>query len=212
MSGLVVIGAGKFAVEVSRYLDDLVSAGSDGFRVERYLSVSGEAVHASAAPCGALEEYEPSADTRVVLALSDPAERRAVITGFIEKHGLVAENVVHPSSRIDAAQLTGAGNIIGPNCYFGANVTLGSFNVVNYHCTVGNHSRVGSNNFISPNFHCGNSVTIGDDNLFGLSCTVAPGVIIGSEARFQAGISLFENAESRRSYLTPSRIKSLPSL
>jgi hypothetical protein len=209
--GLVVIGAGKFAVEVSRYVDGMTSGGRDGFRIEQYLSVPGEAVHAPAAQCVALEGYEPPTGTRVVLALSDTALRRAVIDDFIAKRGLIAENIVHPSSRIDAAQIVGVGNVIGPNCYFGANVTLGSFNVVNYHCSVGHHSRIGSNNFIAPNFHCGNSVAIGDNNFFGLSCTVAPEVAIGSDSRFQAGIALFEDAASGHSYLAPNRIKSIPS-
>jgi acetyltransferase-like isoleucine patch superfamily enzyme len=208
--GLAVIGAGKFAVEVSRYVDDMTSAGLSGFRIEQYLSVPGEAVHAPVAQCIALEAYELPAGTRVVLALSDTTLRRGVIDGLIEKHGLIAENIVHPSSWIDAAQIVGVGNIIGPSCYFGANVTLGSFNVVNYHCTVGHHSRIGSNNFIAPNFHCGNSVAIGDDNFFGLSCTVGPDVAIGSDSRFQAGITLLEDTTSGHSYLAANRIKSIP--
>ncbi|MFC8448778.1 hypothetical protein [Kitasatospora sp. NPDC057223] len=211
MTGLVVIGAGKFAVEVTRYIGDLTAAGLDGYRIERYLSVEGEETHAPADLCTALEEFEPPAGTRVVLALSDTARRRAVIDGFIEKHGLSAVNIVHPASRIDAEQIDGVGNIIGPNCYFGANVKIGSFNVVNYYCTVGHHSRIGSNNFIAPNFNCGNSVEIGDDNFFGLSCTIAPEVATGSDSRFQAGITLFEDTASGHSYLAPNRIKSIKS-
>src|SRR3954462_3471127 len=86
--GLAVIGAGKFAVEVSRYVDDMTSAGLSGFRIEQYLSVPGEAVHAPVAQCIALEAYELLAGTRVVPALSDPTLRRGVIDGLIEKHGL----------------------------------------------------------------------------------------------------------------------------
>ena len=211
MTGLVVIGAGKFAVEVTHYIDDMTSAGLDGYRIERYLSLAGEPVHVPADTCVELDEFEPAAGTRVVLALSDTAQRRTVIDGWIQKFGLSAVNLVHPTSRLDAGQITGVGNIIGPNCYFGANVTLGSFNVVNYHCTVGHHSRIGSNNFIAPNFNCGNSVEIGDDNFFGLSCTLAPEVVAGSDSRFQAGITLFENAASGHSYLAPNRIKSIKS-
>ena len=211
MTGLVVIGAGKFAVEVSRYIDDLTSAGLDGYRIDRYLSVAGEDVHVPADLCGALDEFEPQAGTRVVLALSDTTARRAVIDDFIEKYDLSAVNILHPDSRIDAGQVDGVGNIVGPNCYVGANVKIGSFNVVNYHCTVGHHSRIGSNNFIAPNFNCGNSVEIGDDNFFGLSCTIAPEVAIGSDSRFQAGITLFEDTASGHSYLAPNRIKSIKS-
>jgi UDP-3-O-[3-hydroxymyristoyl] glucosamine N-acyltransferase len=212
MTGLVVIGAGRFAVEVSRYIEDVAAAGRDGFRIQRYLSTPGETVHVPDDRCVPLEGYEPEAGTRVVLALPDPVQRRAVIDGVITTYALVAENIVHPSSRIDPAQLAGPGNIIGPNCYVGVNVTLGGFNVINYHCTVGNHSHIGSNNFIAPNFHCGNGVEVGDDNFFGLSCTVVPEVVIGDNSRFQAGLTLFEDAPSGHSYLVPSRVKAIKSL
>ena len=211
MTDLIVIGAGKFAAEVTRYIDDITFAGPDGYRVERYLSVAGEPVHVPAGKCAALDGFEPAAGARVVLAVAETAQRRAVIGGFIEKYGLSAVNIVHPTSRIDLAQIGGAGNIVGPNCYFGVNVTLGSFNVVNYYCTVGHHSRIGSNNFIAPNFNCGNGVKIGDDNFFGLSCTIAPEVDTGSDSRFQAGITLFENAASGHSHLMPNRINSIKS-
>ncbi|MBT2401565.1 hypothetical protein [Streptomyces sp. ISL-100] len=212
MKPLVVIGAGKFALEVTRYIDDVTASGRDAYRVERYAAVAGETVHVPAERCLPLDEFAPEPGTSVVLAVSDPAQRRELIDGFIVKHGLSAENIVHPHSRIDAAQLVGVGNIIGPDCYFGVNVVLGSHNVVNYHCTVGHHSRLGSNNFLAPNFNCGNSVEIDDDNFFGLSCTLAPEVVIGSGCKFQAGLSLFDNAESGHSYFSPSRIKFIKSL
>lgn len=222
MTDLVVIGAGKFALEVTRFIDDAAPAAGDepggggapgerGYRIERYLSVPGESVHVPADRCAPLAGYEPAAGTLVVLALGEIAARRAAIDGFIAKHGLSAVNIVHPTSRIDPSQIKGTGNIIGPNCYFGVNVTLGSFNVINYHCTVGHHSRIGSNNFIAPNFNCGNSVTVGDDNFFGLSCTIAPDVDAGSNSRFAAGLTLFENAASGHSHLAPNRIKSIKS-
>jgi acetyltransferase-like isoleucine patch superfamily enzyme len=209
---LLLIGAGKFALEVTRYIDDVAAAGLREYRVTKYLAVAGEAVHAPADLCSRLEGFDPPPGVGVVLALSDPARRRAVIDGFIAKHDLQAENIVHPSARVEPGALTGPGNVIGPDNYVGVNTTLGGFNVLNYRSSIGHHSRLGSNNFIAPNFHCGNSVEIGDDNFFGLSCTVAPEVIIGGDCKFQAGISLFDNAASGYSYLVPNRIKSVKSL
>ncbi|WP_181793449.1 hypothetical protein [Streptomyces sp. WELS2] len=213
MKDLVLIGAGKFALEVARYVEDVTAAGPrTGYRIRRYLSVDGDPVHAPAELTRPLADFEPAPGTHVVVALSDVVQRRQVIDDFVVKHGLVADNIVHPSSRVDPAALRGTGNIIGPDNYVGVNTTFGDFNVVNYRSTFGHHSRVGSNNFVAPNFHCGNSVEIGDDNFFGLSCTVAPGVEIGGDCRFQAGLSLFENAASGFSYIAPNRIKSIKSL
>ncbi|MBS2961889.1 hypothetical protein KGA66_02435 [Actinocrinis puniceicyclus] len=209
MTGLTLIGAGKFALEITRYVEDAFAA-RGGLRVERYLSVPGEQVQVPAGRCAELDTCDLPAGTPVVLAVADPATRREIIDRHIVGRGLLAENVVHPSSRVDPAQLTGPGNVIGPHCYLGVNVSLGGFNVINYHCTVGNHSHLGSNNFLSPNFHCGNSVAVGDDNFFGLGCTLVPEVVIGSSSRFQAGITVFEDAPSGHTYLLPNRIKALP--
>ncbi|MET8141486.1 hypothetical protein ABZU32_14360 [Sphaerisporangium sp. NPDC005288] len=208
-AALVVIGAGTFAVEVTRYLDDLVAAGHHDHRVARYLAVPGEPVHAPLERCVPFADFEPHPGVRVVLALTDPAERRRLIDGLVDDHDLDVVNVVHPAARVDPAQLLGPGNIIGPDCYIGAGAVLGGFNIVHYHCSIGHHSRIGSNNFLAPNFHCGSGVEIGDDNFFGLSCTVAPGVDAGSGSRFQAGITLFEDAPSGHSHLVPNRIKSI---
>lgn len=212
MTDLIVIGAGKFAAEVARYIDDITASGDQRYRISRHLTIAGEQTHVSPELCAPLEGFEPPPGSRIVLALSDTAQRRAVIDGFMSRHELTAENIVHPSSKVAAGALAGVGIIVGPDNYVGAEVTLGSHNVVNYHCTIGHHSRLGENNFLAPNFHCGNSVEIGDDNFFGLSCTIAPEVVIGSECRFQAGLSLFDNASSGFSYLSPSRIKSIKSL
>jgi UDP-3-O-[3-hydroxymyristoyl] glucosamine N-acyltransferase len=207
VTDLVLIGAGKFSLEVARWIDDITASGQGDYRVRHHLVVAGEAVHAPAPLCLPLETFDPPTGTRVVLALSDVPQRIEAVDGFITKHGLVAENIVHPSTRVDAAAIDGVGNIIGPNCYIGVNVRLGSYNVLNYYCTVGHHSRIGSNNFIAPNFNCGNTVTIGDGNLFGLSCTLGPEVTVGDDSAFQAGIDIFEDTVSGCSYLVPSRIK-----
>ncbi|MGA4845927.1 hypothetical protein ACOBQB_06555 [Streptomyces sp. G5(2025)] len=208
MTEITVIGAGKFAAEISRYVEDATTE-RDEVRIGQYLRIADEPVHVPTERCAPLDDFVPKAGARVVLAVSDMTQRRRLIDGYIDKYGLVAENIIHPTARVDPAQLTGPGNIIGPECYVGVNAGLGAFNVLNYHCTVGNHSRFGSNNFISPNFHCGNSVTAGDDNFFGLSCTVTPEISIGSFSKFQAGLTLFENAASRKSYFAPPRLKVL---
>jgi UDP-3-O-[3-hydroxymyristoyl] glucosamine N-acyltransferase len=206
VTGLVVIGAGKFALEVARYAQE------SGFGIERYLAVEGEDVHAPNGKWSKLTEHKPDEGTKVVLAVSDMELRRESIEGYITPQGLEAVNIVHPSSHVDPAAIEGQGNVIGPDNYVGVNTVLGSYNVVNYRCTFGHHSRIGSDNFFAPNFHGGNSVKIGDGNFFGLSCAVAPEVCVGDECRFQAGITMFENAASGFSYISPSRIKSIQSV
>ena len=144
-----MIGAGKFALEVTRYIDDvLLDGGSRAYRVLCYLAVAGEPALTPADRTFLLTDFDQSVGVAVVLAVSDVAERRSLIDGFINKHGLPGENILHPDSRVDGVRIEGTGNIVGPHCYLGADVSMGSYNVVNYHCTVGHHSTLGSNNFI----------------------------------------------------------------
>jgi hypothetical protein len=205
VSAVVLIGAGKFALEVARYVEEA------GHRVECHLAVAGEPVHVPADRCVPLEGFDPAAGCRIVLALSDVDRRREVIDDVVTARGLLAENIIHPAAQVDASAVAGVGNIVGPNCYVGVNVEIGSFNVVNYHCSIGHHSRIGSNNFVAPNFHCGNSVRIGDGNFFGVSCTLAPELTVGDDNRFQAGLTLFDDVGSGLTHLAPNRVKSIKS-
>ncbi|MGV9689045.1 DapH/DapD/GlmU-related protein [Streptomyces sp. NPDC003444] len=204
MADVVLLGASKFAAEVARYVHGA------GHAVDRFLALPGEEV---TVPEGRWEEISREAlpdGTRVVLAVADMELRATAVRDYVEAWNLDAINVVDPTSTVEEGALRGIGNVIGPENYIGVNATLGSFNVLHYKSSIGNHSHVGSLNFISPNFHTGNTVTIGSGNFIGIGCQLAPGVTVGDDCRIQAGLTLFEDAVDARSYLVPSRVKSLP--
>jgi len=195
MTGVHLLGTGKFALQVARWARDaewtvrgFVAADDDSPSVPADLVVA-----ATTGP--------------VLLALSDVDERRTVLARFPDADFV---NLVHPASLVDAGQLAGTGIVIGPYCSVGAETTVDSFTLLNGHSSVGNHCRLGANNFLSPAFHCGNSVQIGDDNFFGLSCTVTPEVRIGDRNVFSAGITVFEDAGDDRTHLSTARVKALP--
>jgi acetyltransferase-like isoleucine patch superfamily enzyme len=204
VANVVLLGADKYALEVARYVRDA------GHTVDRFLALEGEEVVVPEGQWSEISRYALAEGTEVVLAVSDMERRAEIVRAYVEARNLDAINVVHPSSTIEDGALRGVGNIIGPDNYIGVNTTFGSFNVLNYRSSIGHHSRVGSMNFISPNFHTGNTVTIGSGNFFGVGCQMAPGVTVGDACRIQAGLTLFEEAVDGRSYLAPSRIKSLP--
>jgi hypothetical protein len=54
-------------------------------------------------------------------------------------------------------------------------------------------------------------VRIGDGNFFGVSCTLAPELTVGDDNRFQAGLTLFDDAGSGLTHLAPNRVKSIKS-
>ena len=204
MANVVLLGASKYALEVARYVRDA------GHTIDHFLALEGEDVVIPEGQWSGISRNALAEGREVVLAVSDMERRAEIVREYVEAWNLDAINVVHPSSTIEDGALRGVGNIIGPDNYIGVNATFDSFNVLNYRSSIGHHSQVGSMNFISPNFHTGNTVTIGSGNFFGVGCQMAPSVTVGNDCRIQAGLTLFEDAVDGRSYLAPSRIKSLP--
>ncbi len=195
MTGVHLIGTGKFAVQVARWARDA------GWTVHGFVATDDQPPYVPA------DRVVAEATGPVVLALSDVDERRKALARFPDADFV---HLVHPSSLVDDGQLTGAGTVVGPFCYLGAEASVGGFTLVSSHSSVGNHSRLGANNFLSPAFHCGNSVEIGDDNFFGLGCAVTPEVRIGSHNVFAAGVTVFEHAGDGRTHLSTARVKALP--
>lgn len=207
MTGVYLIGAGKFACQVARYVRDVAHAGTVDWIVRGFVATDAGPPFVPADLVVEPDGFTPLSGVPVLLAMSDIDERRKAVARFPDA---VFVNLVHPTSNVDGGQLVGKGNVVGPYCAIGADATVDSFNVVTNHSSVGNHAHIGSNNFLSPSFHCGNSVEIGDDNFFGLSCTVAPGVRIGDHSVFGAGVTVFDDAGDRRAHISTARVKAMP--
>lgn len=195
MTAVHLIGAGKFALQVARWVREA------GWTVRGFVVTGDEP------PTVPADLVVDAATGPIVLALSDVDARRKALARFPDAAFV---NLVHPTSVVDDGQLTGTGTVIGPFCYVGADATVGGFTLVSSHSSVGNHCILGTNNFLSPGFHCGNSVQIGDDNFFGLSCAVAPEVRIGDRNVFSAGVTVFDEAGDDRIHLSTARVKALP--
>lgn len=209
MTDVILIGAGKFALEVTSYLADTVKAAGRGLGTVGYLALDGEDV---AAPAAATRPFDPGhlrGEAVLVLATSDPERRPALIGLLLPALADRLIRIVHPSSTIAEGAADGAGIVIGPHCHVGVNARVGDLTIINYLASVGHHSAIGTGNFISPGFHCGNSATIGDGNFFGLGCLVGPGVAVGHRNRVQAGSILLENVGDGLFCFPSSRTKTL---
>lgn len=207
MTGVYLVGSGKFACVVARYVRDAVRAGTADWTVCGFVDVDGGE---PAVPRDRLvdpAEFAPGPGTAVLLATSDVELRRTFVTRFPDAD---YPDLVHPTSCVEDGQLTGGGTVVGPFCTVGADAVVGAFTTITNHGSVGNHSRIGSNNFLSPSFHCGNSVRMGDDNFFGLSCAVAPEVRIGDANVVSAGVTVFEDVADARTLISTARVKALP--
>lgn len=193
MKGIIIIGAGKFALEAASYVAD--SQLGPERAILGYLSAGEEEPHA-APLLGTLADHRVDPDAGYVLGISDIAERARVIAEFIDESSMFLPNVVHRSVVLTSGVRMGEGNVVGPYCYVGANVSLGRLNMFNAVCTIGHHSRIGDDNFFAPDVHLGNSVEIGNHNLFGIGVRAVHELVVGNFNRIQAGTSLVEPLES----------------
>jgi len=186
MSDIVILGAGKFAVELASYLRDI-----EPQACIRFLALADQSC-AGALPLEAWPEHELDARHRYVLGVTEIALRQQLIDRYFSDGRLQAPNFIHPDARHHLDLTHSRGNVIATHSYLGVNVQLGSWNMINYHCCLGHHSILGDNNFLSPMFNAGNSVTLGSRGFYGLSAVVTPLTVVGDDVTVQAGVALSE--------------------
>lgn len=183
MSDIVILGNGKFALELASYLRDI-----EPQTPIHFIALPG----AQATPARAWPEQGLEAGPRYVLGISDIPQRQQIIDRYFSDDRLCAPNFIHPAIRHHLDLSHSRGNVIAADCYLGVNVQLGSWNMINYRCCLGHHSTLGDNNFLSPGFNAGNSVILGSRGYFGLSTVVVPATVVGNDVVVQAGAVLSE--------------------
>jgi acetyltransferase-like isoleucine patch superfamily enzyme len=208
MTAFFLVGAAKFAVDISGIVEAGLRALGEEPELRGFLAVAGEETAADPArtqpfDAGLLES------SRVVVAVADPKVRARLFADHLDELRAAALTVVHPTAILAPGCCLGAGNLVGPHCYLGTNVSLGDLNVLNYHVGIGHHTQIGDCNFIAPGFQCGNSVVLGDGNFFGLSCTVGPGITIRDNNRFQAGAIVTQPIASHLLCYSSERLKAV---
>jgi UDP-3-O-[3-hydroxymyristoyl] glucosamine N-acyltransferase len=186
MSDIVILGAGRFALELATYLQDIEPSA-----VVRHLAVQGE-VEGNVAPAGPWPAQGLENRYRYVLGVADIALRQTLIDAYFSDGRLSVPNFIHPSVRHRLDLRVSRGNVIAADCHVGINTRIGSWNMINYHCSVGHHSQLGDNNFLSPHFNAGNSITLGSRCFIGLSTVVTPQTVIEDDVTVQAGCTLSE--------------------
>jgi UDP-3-O-[3-hydroxymyristoyl] glucosamine N-acyltransferase len=207
MTPILLIGAGKFALEITRYIEEEARHRGLSRQVAGYVALEGEATVTSSAVTQKMPLPDVDTQVRFVLATSDPLRRSELLQKMDVTLRERFVDVIHPSCTVPPNSIGGPGVIVGPHCHIGVNARVGAFTVLNCLLSVGHHSNLGEGNFLSPGFHCGNTVTIGDGNFFGLACTVGPEIRIGSGNRFQAGALILENVDDRMIGIPTQRTK-----
>lgn len=181
---LLIVGAGGLGREIHIAAQEAALDGGfalGGFLDERAHALSGTQL--SHVPVhGAWQDYRPSPDERLIIAIGDAASRWRVAQGLAERGARFAR-IALPSTRItsgldrlgdgcfvDHYALVSCDVRIGAHCYLGSHATIG------HDVTLGEACHVGAFCFI------GGGATLGARVTLRSHVTVAPGSVIEDDA------------------------------
>lgn len=145
------------------------------------------------------DDEELPTDSRFVVALGDPADRRRIVGKFDARSArattIIAANVAR-SERV----AVGEGSVIFPGCVVTTAVTLGRHVHVNAGCSVSHDSVIGDFSSLSPGVHVAGNVRIGEGVFVGIGASVSNGrvgnpILVGDRSVIAAGACVLGSVE-----------------
>ena len=128
-------------------------------------------------------------------------ESRREIYNRLQNAGAVFPNVIHPLSSIADGVLTkmGDGNIVGPGCVLGADVSLGSNNIINSGAIVEHNAQIGNHCHVSLNAALAGNVSISDGVFVSAGATIINDISISENITIGAGAVVLDNLNKKNS-------------
>jgi len=205
MTDYVLVGGGAFAREILGWFKPGLPAGD---RFVGYLDDGDEPLRAAGYDLpqrGKIIGFKPSADERLVMALTDPAGKMAVAKGLLAA-GAQFATLVHPRAWVTDTAKLGSGVVIGPFADVSADAQVGDFASVNGYSSVGHDAHLGAYGTLSGYVDLTGYVKVGEASFFGSGARVLPGVTVGAGCTVGAGAVVVRNvADGATVYAAPAR-------
>ncbi|MDR7097742.1 sugar O-acyltransferase (sialic acid O-acetyltransferase NeuD family) [Lysobacter niabensis] len=194
---LYIFGAGGFGREVAWLAEQAWGAAVElQFLVDRpeYLR---EAINGI--PVRLLQDAEVRPDSRFVVAVGDPSQRRAAVD-VCTAAGHTPTLLVHPRVETSLRIALGEGAVLCAGTVVTVDVTIGVHAHVNLGCTIGHDVIVGEFSTLSPGVHVSGNVRIGRDVFLGTGACIINGtsgqpLTIGDGAVIAAGACVTRSVE-----------------
>jgi sugar O-acyltransferase (sialic acid O-acetyltransferase NeuD family) len=186
--GIVIVGAGGFAKDVFTYLGD-VNLGQSQTNVVRGFLATPEpsAQIQSLAPyLGSEHDYTFSPEDRVIVAIGDPAKRRAV-TERVAARGAIFMTLIHPRSYVASTAVLGEGCILTPFTFIGPFARVGAHVHVNISGSINHDAVVGDYCTFSPYAAALGGTEVESGVFLGTHATVHPRITVGHNSKIAAG-------------------------
>ena len=184
MRRLVVLGAGEFARQIIRLIED-ANRVSPTYSLLGFLD-DGSASAVEGLPILGGDEQLRSLDADYLIGVGSPQLRR-LLGSFADDCGRAAGELVHSAAWVDRRTEVGPGALIAECAHIQYGARLGRHTIVNVNSVVGHDCYIGDYAAIAGNVIIGARTHIGDDAMFGMGSVVLGDVTVGDRAIVGAG-------------------------
>ncbi|HEX4197795.1 MAG TPA: NeuD/PglB/VioB family sugar acetyltransferase [Caulobacteraceae bacterium] len=205
MTDYVLVGGGAFAREILGWFKPDLPAGD---RFAGYLADADAPLRGAGydlPQLGPIAGYRPDPSQRLVMALTDPAGKKAVAEKLLAAGGEFA-TLVHPRAWVTSTARIGKGVVIALFADVSADATVGDFATVNGYSSVGHDAVLGDYGTLSGYVDLTGYVKVGAGCFFGTGARVLPSVTIGEGCTIGAGAVVVRTVAAHSTvYAAPAR-------
>jgi sugar O-acyltransferase (sialic acid O-acetyltransferase NeuD family) len=190
---LVVIGAGRHAIDVLECIEAMNATEEDAIEVVALLADSpsteregGRLASRSPGVLGRVSDLDRVGADAYVIAVGYPLGRRTVLDQ-IQNAQCRAATLVHPAVTQSFGCEIGPGSIVLGPTRLSPFVSIGNHALVSYHVALGHGCRVNDLASVMPGAIVGGEVTIGRESLVGSGAVILEDLRVGDGAIVGAG-------------------------
>lgn len=178
---LATILAGENKYEIAALLDDDTS--KSGTSVYDYPVLGGREQ---------LTQLRNQGITQAVVAVGDNF-KRVELAQVLTEYGFQLATLIHPTVTRLLGSRVGAGTVVSPHAFIGADVSIGDNVIVNTASVVGHDCVVGNGAHIASKATLGGNVRVGDCSLIGMGAAILPQVIVGQRVIVGANAAVVDS-------------------
>jgi sugar O-acyltransferase (sialic acid O-acetyltransferase NeuD family) len=123
---------------------------------------------------------------RYLIAIADPTVR-ARLSDLLDRRGLTAVTLIHPSAGVGPETSLAAGCLVHANAYISSSVSIGTHCQVHYNATVGHDATLDDRVTIYPGANVAGAVRLATDVTVGSNAVVLAGITVGRGGFVGAG-------------------------
>ena len=198
MNNIVIYGASGLGKEILQLLK-LINKKNKCWNILGFIDDNKNIKNINGYPViGGIEYFENIASCSVVIAISNPDQKKNLIDKIInynKDHKF--PNVIHPNVNFDfKCNQIGVGNIFTEGCILTSNIEIGNYNTFNTRTTIGHDVYIENFNNINPNVQISGNVRIGSFNFIAVNSVILQGIKIGNNNHIGACSLVIRNLKN----------------